>query len=283
MSRRLSRAVRIQRACEATDDEPPAMEPVTPAGLSFRERCQTCSALPTDAQLLMTTIRSGWLIVELAILTPLATGIAYAQSPTLPVATAVPTPTVMPVSAGDTVEIILTARLADSVRLEKDRYLGERRDAETRWASLREQADKLKAAIAEVTDAISAVNAKEKQAKKDKRDSDRIFALTEKKQLERSLDLLEARYDLRRAEAEYARLLRDQLDAAIRANDAELAIAERQAQVVPNDPGQRTAFQELTSRWLQALRTRTARLYDVEDRRFKVIEAQLELLRRQRR
>lgn len=212
----------------------------------------------------------------------LATGIAHAQSPTLPVATVVPTSTVIPASAGDTIEIILTARLADSVRLEKDRYLGERRDAETRWASVREQADKLKAAVAEVKEAISAVNAKEKQAKKDKRDSDRIFALTEKKQLERALDLLEARYELRRAEAEHTRLVRDQLDAAIRANDAELAIAERQAQVVPNDPGQRTAFQELTSRWLQALRTRTARAYDVEDRRFKVIEAQLELLKRQR-
>lgn len=212
----------------------------------------------------------------------LATGIAHAQSPTLPVATVVPTSTVIPASAGDTIEIILTARLADSVRLEKDRYLGERRDAETRWASTREQADKLKAAIAEVKEAISAVNAKEKQAKKDKRDNDRIFALTEKKQLERALDLLEARYELRRAESEHARLVRDQLDAAIRANDAELAIAERQTQVVPNDPGQRTAFQELTSRWLQALRTRTARAYDVEDRRFKVIDAQLELLRRQR-
>jgi hypothetical protein len=41
-------------------------------------------------------------------------------------------------------------------------------------------------------------------------------------------------------------------------------------------------FQELTSRWLQALRTRTARAYDLEDRRFKVVEAQLELLKRQR-
>jgi hypothetical protein len=237
---------------------------------------------PTDAYPLMTSIRSGRLIVELAILMPLVTGIAHAQSPTVPAATAVPTPSVMPASAGDTNEVILTARLADSVRLEKDRYLGERRDAETRWALMREQSDKLKAAIAEVKDAISAVNAKEKQAKKDKRDNDRIFAQTEKRQLERALDLLEARYDLRRAEAEHARLLRDQLDAAIRANDAELAIAERQAQVVPNDPGQRTAFQELTSRWLQALRTRTARAYDVEDRRFKVVEAQIELLRRQR-
>ncbi len=147
---------------------------------------------------------------------------------------------------------------------------------------MREQAEKLRAAIAEVKDAISAVNAKEKLARKDKRDNDRIFALTEKKQLERSLSLLEGRYALRLAQAEHARLMRDQLDAAIRADDAELAIAERQAQVVPNDPSQRSAFQELTSRWLQALRSQTARAYDVEDRRFKVVEAQIELLKRQR-
>ncbi len=240
------------------------------------------SASPTDAYLLMTSIRSGLRMVQFAMITLLPTGIVRAQSPTPAGATAVPTPSVLPASAGDTSEIILTARAADSVRGEKDRHLGERRDAETQWASLREQADKLKAAIAEVRDAIIAAGAKEKQAKKDKRDNDRIFAVTEKKQLERSLILLEGRYDLRRAEAEHARMMRDQLDAAIRANDAELAIAERQAQVVPNDPSQRSAFQELTSRWLQALRTRTARAYDVEDRRFKVVEAQIELLKRQR-
>ncbi len=212
----------------------------------------------------------------------LTTGIVHAQSPIPSIATAVPAASAIPASAGDTSEIIITARVADTVRVEKDRFLGERRDAETQWATLREQAEKLKAAMAEVNDAISAVNAKEKLAKKDKRDDDRIFALMEKKQLERSLILLEARYDLRRAQAEHMRLLRDHLDAAIRADDAELAIAEREAQVVPNDPAQRSAFQELTSRWLLALRARTARAYDVEDRRFKVVDAQIELLKRQR-
>jgi hypothetical protein len=189
----------------------------------------------------------------------------------------------MPASAGDTTEVLLTARGVDTVRSERDRLLGERRDAESLWGSVRDQADKLRAEILEVKEVISQVNAKEKQAKKDKRDNDRITAAAEKRQLERSLELLEARYQLRRAQAEKARLDRDYLDAAIRSDDAELAIAEREAQVLPNDPSQRSVFQELTSRWLQANRTRSARAYDVEDRRFKVIEAQIELLRLQRR
>ena len=205
-------------------------------------------------------------------------------SPPLPApATAVPTLTVMPASAGDTTEVLLTARGVDTVRSERDRLLGERRDAESLWGSVRDQAEKLRAEMLEVKEVISQVNAKEKQAKKDKRDNDRITAAAEKRQLERSLELLEARYQLRRAQAEKARLDRDYLDAAIRSDDAELAIAEREAQVLPNDPSQRSVFQELTSRWLQANRTRSARAYDVEDRRFKVIEAQIELLRLQRR
>ena len=104
-----------------------------------------------------------------------------------------------------------------------------------------------------------------------------------KRQLERSFELIEARYDLRRAQIDQARIERDYLDASIRADDAELAIAERATQVLVTDPTQRSVFEELTNRWLQALRTRTARAYDLEDRRFKVIEAQLELLKRQRR
>lgn len=230
----------------------------------------------------MTSIRSSRLMVQLALLTLGTTGIMYAQSPTPPLATAVPLSTIIPASAGDTSEIILTARSSDSVRLERDRYLGERRDAETLWALLREQGEKLNSAIAEVKDAISAASAKEKLARKDKRDSDRVFALSEKRQLERSLSLLEGRHELRRAQTEHARLLRDHLDASIRVTDAELAIAERQAQVVPNDPSQRAAFHELTNRWLQALRTSAARAFDLEDRRFKVVEAQIEMLRRQR-
>ena len=100
--------------------------------------------------------------------------------------------------------------------------------------------------------------------------------------MERSLDLIQARFGLREAQAEAARVERDFFDASIQAADAELTIAERRDLVVPDDPAQRTAFQELTSRWLQALRTRAARAYDLEDRRFKVIEAQMLLLKRQR-
>jgi len=140
----------------------------------------------------------------------------------------------------------------------------------------------LKATISELKGAISAASAKEKLAKKDKRDADRIAALADKRRIERSLDLVEARYELRDAQAEEARVTRDFLDASVRADDAELEIAERRDQVVPDDPSQRTAFQELTSRWLQALRTRSARSNDVEDQRFKVIEAQIALLKRQR-
>lgn len=213
----------------------------------------------------------------------LAPAVVLAQQTPPAIATAVPAVSVIPASAADTSEVLRTARAVDTVRLEKDRFLSERRAAESRWVSMREQGDKLKAEVAEVKDAISAANAKEKQAKKDKRDNDRIFALAEKRQLERSLELLEGRYDLRRAQVEVARIERDYLDASIRADDAELAIAERQTQVVPDDPSQRTVFQELTSRWLQALRTQSARAYDLEDRRFKMVELQIELLKRQRR
>lgn len=188
----------------------------------------------------------------------------------------------IPASAADTIEIILTARATDSVRIEKDRLLGERRDAETLWAGFRDQSLRLKATISELKSAISAASAKEKLAKKDKRDADRIAALADKRRIERSLDLVEARYELREAQAAEARVMRDFLDASVRADDAELEIAERRDQVLPDDPSQRSAFQELTSRWLQALRTRSARSNDVEDQRFKVVEAQIALLKRQR-
>ncbi len=231
----------------------------------------------------MNPINAVRLTAQFAFLALVPARLLQAQEPPPVTATAVPAVSVIPASAGDTSEIIRTARAADTVRIEKDRFLGERRDAETRWVTLREQGEKLKGGLAEVKDAISAATAKEKQAKKDKRDNDRIFALAEKRQLERSFDLIEARYDLRRAQIDQARIERDYLDASIRANDAELAIAERSAQVPPTDPTQRSVFEELTNRWLQALRTRTARAYDLEDRRFKVVEAQLEMLKRQRR
>ena len=193
-----------------------------------------------------------------------------------------PSPTVLPASAADTIEVLITARARDTVRSEKDRMLGERRDAETRWASMRDSAVRLRGGILEVKSAIGEAGNREKSAKKDKRDADRIVALADKRRLDRSLDLLEARYALRLAQADQAKVERDYLDASIRADDAELAIAERREQVLPDDPTQRGAFQELTSRWLQALRSRSARAYDLEDRRFKVVEAQIDLLKRQR-
>jgi chromosome segregation ATPase len=174
------------------------------------------------------------------------------------------------------------ARSADTVRMEKDRLLSERRDAEAKWATLREQSARLRTSITEVRQAVSEANNRSKAAKKDKRDSDRAVAEVEKRQLERSLALLESRFDLRTAQAELAKVEREVLDASIRAADAEGAIAERRQQVLPDDPSQRGAFNELTSRWLQALRTRSARAYDLEDRRFKVVEAQIGMLKRQR-
>ena len=221
-------------------------------------------------------------MVRLASMISLTAAVLGAQQSTPPVATAVPSLIVLPASAGDTSETIISARARDTVRSEKDRLLGERRDAETRWTSLRDSASRLKASISEVKGAISDAGNREKSAKKDKRDADRIAALADKRRLERSLDILEARYDLRQAQADQAKQERDFLDASVRADDAELVISERKEQVLPDDPTQRTAFQELTSRWLQALRTRSARAYDVEDRRFKVVEAQIELLKRQR-
>lgn len=188
----------------------------------------------------------------------------------------------IPAAAADTIEIIRLARATDSVRIEKDRLLGERRDAEARWATLRDQSIRLKATIAVLEDAVTAASAKERQARKDKRDADRVAAVADKRRIERSVSLMAARYELREAQAEEARVLRNYLDASVRADDAEFEIAERRDQVVPDDASQRTAFQELTSRWLQALRTRSARAFDLEDRRFKVIEAQIALLKRQR-
>jgi septal ring factor EnvC (AmiA/AmiB activator) len=224
-------------------------------------------------------------LVGFLLTTAVAAG-AQQNPPTPPatptVATAVPAQSIMPASAADTNEIIIVARSADTVRTEKDRLLSERRDAETRWLTLREQTGRLRASISEVKNAIDAAANRSKAAKKEKRDTDRALAEVEKRRLERSLALLDARYDLRAAQSEQAKVERDYLDASIRSADAEGAIAERRQQVLPDDPSQRSAFNELTSRWLQALRTRAARAYDLEDRRFKVVEAQMELLKRQR-
>lgn len=188
----------------------------------------------------------------------------------------------MPASAADTVEPAMVSRSVDTIRTERDRLLSERRDAESRWSTRRDQASQLRSARVEVRSAIDEANGRAKQARKDKREADRALAELDKRRLERSLALIEARLDLRNAQTELTRLERDHLDASIRSDDAELAIAERRQQVLPDDPSQRGAFQELTSRWLQALRTRSARAYDLEDRRFKVVEAQIELLKVQR-
>lgn len=210
-----------------------------------------------------------------------AAGLAAQQTDTT-IATAVPKSAVYPVGAADTIETVRIARPTDSVRTDRDRLLSERRDAEARWTSVREQGTRLRASIAQVKDAIGAASAREKLARKDKRDSVRTVAATERVALERSLVLLQARVAVRDAETEESRIAREFLDAAIRADDAELLISERRDQVLPDDPTQRPAFQELTSRWLLALRTRTARSYDLEDRRFKLVEAQVALLKRLR-
>ena len=230
----------------------------------------------------MHSLRFGRTTLQLALNLAVTAAALGAQQSTPPGATAVPSAAALPASAADTNETIIVARARDTVRSEKDRLLGERRDAETRWAAMRDSASRLKASIGEVKSAINDASNREKAAKKEKRDGDRIAATADKRRLERSLELLEARFELRQAQGEQSRLERDWLDAWVRADDAELVIAERREQVLPDDPTQRTAFQELTSRWLQALRTRSARAYDLEDRRFKVVEAQIELLKRQR-
>ncbi len=230
----------------------------------------------------MRTTRPRRLLLQLAGLLLLPVGLAAAQQPAT--APALP-PTPFPAVAADTLEVIVSARAVDSVRVEKDRLLGERRDAESRWTTYRDQSARLKSGVGELKAAVDAAENREKAARKEKRDGDRIMAQVEKRRLERARDIVDARFGLRLAQVEYARIEREFLDAAVRADDAELAIAERRDALGPvamADPSQRQAFQELTNRWLQALRTKAARGYDVEDRRFKVVEAQLELLKRQR-
>ena len=217
-----------------------------------------------------------------------STNAAVAQDTTAtPPSAAAPVPAplprlVMPAAAGDTTETLISARAVDTVRAEKDRLLSARREAESRWTTLRDQSQQLKSGVGDIRSSLNEAGNREKAAKKEKREADRLTALVEKRQLERSLRIVEARYELRQAQVEHARTERDVLDASIRADDAELSIAERRDQVLPADPTQRAAFMELTNRWLQAIRTRTARAYDLEDRKFKVVEAQLELLKQQR-
>ena len=215
----------------------------------------------------------------LALLLPAGAMRAQQTVPVLPSAVV----SALPAAAADTTEPLPAPRTTNVVRADRDRILGELRESENRWATLRDQAARMKANIGEVKGALSSATSREKQAKKDKSESDRTAAQADKLRLERAIYLIEGRMDLRAAQAEEARIHREFLDASVRATDAELAIAERREQVLPDDASQRTAFEELSSRWLQVLRTRAARAYDLEDRRFKVVEAQLDMLKRQRR
>jgi chromosome segregation ATPase len=199
------------------------------------------------------------------------------------------TPTLAPTGAGgaaaiaDTIEAGLVARTLAAIQGERDRWLGERRDAETRWATATTRAQAMRGEIAALERAIDTLARKASAARKEKRDADRAAAETERRATERALDIVRARREVVAAEGEQARLERDHADAAVRAADAEQAIAERRAVASHADPVQRLAFEELQSRWLQALRTREARNADVADRRFRVVEARLALLERERK
>jgi len=217
---------------------------------------------------------------KLALALLLPAGALRAQQP-VPVPAAAPN-VALPAAASDTTELLPAPRNADTIRVDRDRLLRELRESENQWAVLSDQAARLQAHVVEVKGAMSAASTRDKQAKQAKREGDRLAAQGDKRRLERARDLIEARVDLREAQREAARIYREFLDAAVRAADAELVIAERREQVLPDDASQRTAFEELTSRWLLALRTRSARAYDLEDRRFKVVEAQIGMLKRQR-
>jgi hypothetical protein len=201
---------------------------------------------------------------------------------TTPAPVAPALPSLIPTVAGDTVEALRTARTADTLRAERDRYLTERRLADVRIGVLRDQAGTLRNEINDVRGAIKAADDRAKNARKDKRDADRSTAEYEKRLLERARDLLEVRFDVRQAQAEELRVMRDYLDAAVRATDAELAIAERASAVSPTDPSQRGAFTELTNRWLQAIRTREARARDLAGKRFDTADIEMEMIRRSR-
>jgi hypothetical protein len=183
----------------------------------------------------------------------------------------------------DTIEYFLQARMADAIRADRDGWLGVRREAESRWAVERDIAQRLRGEVGGVEQQIDGVERRIKEARKAKNDTLRTAAEGEKRVLERRRDLVRLRRAVHEAQAEQARLERDHADAAVRAADAEQAIAERRLLATPADPVQRLAFEELQSRWLQALRTREARLYDVADRKFRVVEARIALLERSRR
>ena len=106
----------------------------TPAYLSGVAQHAAC-LLHTPSP--MSPYAFGRTMVRLAIPLILTAGVLGAQQSPPPVATAVPSAVVLPASAADTSETLVVARARDTVRSEKDRLLGERRDAETRWTTLR--------------------------------------------------------------------------------------------------------------------------------------------------
>ena len=183
----------------------------------------------------------------------------------------------------DSIEAGLAARASAAILADRDGWLAQRRDAETRWATANARAGALRDELRASEQLRDAVEKKLGLAKKEKREIDRAAAESERKGVERRIDLLRARRELAVAEGELARLEREHADAAVRAADAEQAVAERKAVATPVDPVQRIALEELQSRWLQALRTREQRAMDVADRRLRVVESRQALLERARR
>lgn len=214
-----------------------------------------------------------------------ATDSVVARPATVVPATVTPatTPAAGSVAIADTIEAGLVARPLAAIQGDRDRWLVERREAETRWATATTRAQAMRAEIAALERTIDTLGRRASAARKEKRDADRTAAETERRAAERALDIVRARRDVVVAEGEQARLERDHADAAVRAADAEQAIAERRAVASHADPVQRLAFEELQSRWLQALRVREARNADVADRRVRVVDARQALLERERK
>ena len=111
----------------------------TPAylsGAAQRAACQLHTPSPMSSPAL------ARITVRLASVLVLTAASLSGQQTVPPAATAVPSIASLPASAADTFELILASRALDTVRREKDRFLGERRDAEARWAAMRDSADR---------------------------------------------------------------------------------------------------------------------------------------------
>lgn len=183
----------------------------------------------------------------------------------------------------DSIEAGLAARSMAAIQGERDTWLVQRREAETRWATANTHAASLRAELRASELLRDTVERRLGLAKKEKRETDRAGAERERVAVERRIALLRARRELAAAEGELARLEREHADAAVRAADAEQAVAERKAVASPADPVQRLALEELQSRWLQALRVREQRAMELADRRLRVVESRQALLERARK